>query len=92
MCQQLKSIAKNLRKELKFYQHMLQDTRMPRAPKWLLGMAVAYVLWPFDLIPDFIPIIGQLDDAVIVPLLILIALKMIPKKIIEDCRNKVKGS
>ena len=92
MCQQLKSIAKNLRKELKFYQHMLQDTRMPRAPKWLLGMAVAYVLWPFDLIPDFIPIIGQLDDAVIVPLLILIALKMIPKEIIEDCRNKVKGS
>ena len=75
MFYQLKSIAKNLKRELKFYQLMLQDARMPRMPKWLLGIAVGYVLLPFDLIPDFIPIIGHLDDAVLVPLLIFIALK-----------------
>ncbi len=92
MFNRFKSIAKNLRRELKFYQFMLQDTRTPRVPKWLLGMAVAYVLLPFDLIPDFIPIIGHLDDVVLVPLLIFIALKMIPKEIIEDCRNKAKAS
>lgn len=43
---------------------------------------------PFDLIPDFIPVIGQLDDLVIVPGLVLLALKFVPKEIVEDCRKR----
>jgi len=48
------------------------------------------VLLPFDLIPDFIPVLGQLDDILIVPGLIYLALKMIPKDIITECREQVK--
>ena len=45
---------------------------------------------PFDLIPDFIPVIGQLDDVVIVPLLVYVALKMIPELVMSECRERVK--
>ena len=58
--------------------------------KFLLWLAIGYVLLPFDLIPDFIPVLGQLDDILIVPGLIYLALKMIPKDIITECREQVK--
>jgi len=57
--------------------------------KVLLGMAIGYLLLPFDLIPDFIPVIGQLDDLLIVPGLIYLALKMIPDEVMAECRRKV---
>lgn len=52
-------------------------------------MAIGYLLLPFDLIPDFIPVIGHLDDLVIVPGLIYLALKMIPDEVVAECRRKV---
>lgn len=58
------------------------------AAKILLGMAIGYVLLPFDLIPDFIPILGQLDDVLIVPGLIYLALRLIPDKIVVQCRQQ----
>lgn len=57
--------------------------------KVLLGTAIGYLLLPFDLIPDFIPVIGQLDDLLIVPGLIYLALKMIPDEVVAECRRKV---
>lgn len=54
------------------------------------GVAVAYALSPIDLIPDFIPVLGYLDDIIIVPLLITIAIKLIPKDIMETCRIEAK--
>jgi uncharacterized membrane protein YkvA (DUF1232 family) len=84
----LKSATAALQRELKVYQLVLKDPRTPRRAKILLGIAVAYALTPFDLIPDFIPFIGYLDDVIIVPALVYFALKMIPKKVIEDCRQK----
>lgn len=59
--------------------------------KVLIGAAVAYALSPIDLIPDFIPVIGHLDDAVIVPLLLVAALKLIPNDVLEECRAKVES-
>lgn len=57
----------------------------------LLGLAIGYLLLPFDLIPDFIPVIGHLDDVIIVPGLIYLALKMIPNEIILECREKCRA-
>ncbi len=79
-----------LKDEVKIYQIVLGDTRTPKLAKWLLGLAVGYLALPFDLIPDFIPVIGHLDDVIIVPGLFIIALKMIPQQVIEEARNKLK--
>ncbi len=88
MFDKLRSIGKNLKQEIKVYQLILKDPRTPKIAKFLLGLAVGYALLPFDIIPDFIPIIGHLDDIIIVPALVIIALKMIPDEVIRDCRNK----
>ena len=89
MFDRLKSIAKSFKRELRLYQLVLKDRRTPRVAKLLLGLAVGYALMPFDLIPDFIPVLGQLDDVIIVPILVIVAVKMIPKVVIEECRMKV---
>ncbi len=87
----LKIIGRNLKNELKVYQAVIKDKRTPLLGKIFLGMAVGYFFLPFDLIPDFIPVIGHLDDIVIVPLLVIIALKIIPKEILEEHREKLKS-
>ena len=91
MFDRLKSIAKSFRRELRFYQLVLKDRRTPRVAKFLLGLAVGYALLPFDIIPDFIPVLGQLDDVIIVPVLVIVAVKMIPKVVLEECRMKVNS-
>ncbi|MCA9407958.1 MAG: DUF1232 domain-containing protein [Candidatus Omnitrophica bacterium] len=89
MLERLKIISRELKLNLRIYQLALKDSRTPKLAKFLLWLAVGYVLIPFDLIPDFIPVIGHLDDAVIVPFLILLALKLIPREVIINCREKV---
>ena len=89
MLDRLKSIGCRFQRELKVYRLVLRDPRTPRVAKVLLGLAVAYVALPFDLIPDFIPVIGHLDDAIIVPLLVILALRMIPKEVVEQHRRSV---
>jgi carbonic anhydrase len=49
-------------------------------------LAVAYKLLPFQLIPDFTPVVGHLDDLVIVPALVVMALKLLPTDVCEECR------
>ncbi len=90
MFEKMKSVAKGLKREIKVYQLVIKDARTPKMAKILLGLAVGYALMPFDLIPDFIPVLGHLDDVIIIPALVLLALKLIPKEVIEDCRASVK--
>lgn len=87
----LKELYKTFKKELKVYKLVLNDKRTPKLGKIVLSLAIGYLFLPFDLIPDFIPVIGHLDDVIIIPLLIFLALKLIPKEIIADNRKKVEG-
>ena len=88
----LREIAGRLKTELAVYRLVLKHPRTPRLAKFLLGMAVGYALLPFDLIPDFIPVIGHLDDLVIVPGLVILALKLIPPEVVAECRTTIAES
>ena len=90
MIAKLKALAKQLKRELVVYRLVLKHPQTPWPAKFFLGLAVGYLLLPFDLIPDFIPILGQLDDVVIIPLLLYIALLFIPKSVIAECRARVQ--
>ena len=89
--EKLRQIARNLKVEFQVYRLVLSHPLTPKPAKWLLGLAIGYVLMPFDLIPDFIPVIGQLDDLVIVPGLIYLALKYVPDAVIEECRKSANA-
>ena len=92
MLNMLKSTVRKIKRELKVYKLVLKDSRTPKLAKFLLGLAVGYALLPFDVIPDFIPVIGYLDDIIIVPALVIVALKLVPKEVVEDCRIMANGT
>jgi uncharacterized membrane protein YkvA (DUF1232 family) len=87
--QRLQEIARVFTHELSVYRRVLKDQRTPRLAKILLGLAVGYALLPFDLIPDFLPVIGHLDDVIIVPGLVFLALRFIPPEVVAECRRQV---
>ena len=89
MLERLEIAVKKVKKEIRVYRLVLEDTRTPLLVKAFLGLAVGYFFMPFDLIPDIIPVLGQLDDLVIVPALIFLALRFVPREVVEDCRRKV---
>lgn len=66
-------------------------TDTPFTAKALAILTVAYALSPIDLIPDFIPVLGYLDDLLIVPALILLTVKLIPENILAECRAEAEG-
>ena len=63
----------------------------PFAAKIIVVLAVGYALSPIDLIPDFIPVLGLLDDILLLPFLVILATKLIPKPIMDECREQAKG-
>jgi uncharacterized membrane protein YkvA (DUF1232 family) len=67
-----------------------RDPRTPWYARIFTGFIVAYAFSPIDLIPDFIPVLGYLDDLVILPLGVLLALKMIPAQVMVDSRAKAE--
>jgi uncharacterized membrane protein YkvA (DUF1232 family) len=67
-----------------------RDPRTPWYAKAFSALVVGYAFSPIDLIPDFIPILGYLDDLLLVPLGILLAIKMIPAPVMADCREKAQ--
>ena len=90
--EKINNFVRRIKKEVSLYQRVLNDERTPLAAKILLWLAISYLLMPFDLIPDFIPVLGQLDDLIIVPGLVYAAVLLIPKNIISEHRynlNKV---
>ena len=67
-----------------------KDNRVKFIPKLIIGITILYALSPIDLIPDFIPVIGYIDDLIIIPALIGLAIKLIPKEVMEDSNEKAE--
>lgn len=88
--EKIKAWARNLKRQLVVLYFACKDDRVPWYAKAFTACVVAYAFSPIDLIPDFIPLLGYLDDIIIVPLGVMFALKMIPKDVIADCKIKAE--
>jgi len=80
------SVAR-LKERAHYFRRIALDPRTPRTSKFLILAALAYLASPIDLIPDFIPVLGQLDDILIVPALIGLALRLVPPAVKNDART-----
>ncbi len=76
------------KREIAYYRALIAHPETPKLARWLVGGALAYLLSPVDLIPDWIPVLGYLDDLLIVPALIYTALMIIPATVKKECREK----
>lgn len=83
-----KQKARQLKKETYAIYLACKDPRVPWYARLLAAGVVAYAFSPIDLIPDFIPILGYLDDLILVPLGIWLVLQMIPPAVLAECREK----
>lgn len=81
-----KKKSKELKQEVGALYLAYKRKDVPWYAKVFVLIVVGYAMSPIDLIPDFIPILGYLDDLILIPLGITIALKLIPKEIMEECR------
>ena len=87
-----KQRVRQLKKETYAIYIACKDPRVPWHARCFAGFVVAYALSPIDLIPDVIPILGYLDDLVLVPLGIILVLKMIPPTVLAECREKAEAA
>ncbi len=83
-----KQRARDLELQIHSLARAYRDRRTPWYAKLFAGLVVAYALSPIDLIPDFIPVLGYLDDLLLVPLGIALALRMIPAEVMADARRQ----
>ncbi|MFF3024274.1 YkvA family protein [Gottfriedia sp. NPDC057948] len=90
MLKKLKLWAKKLKRQVFTLYFACKDERVPLYAKVFIVCVVAYAFSPIDLIPDFIPILGYLDDVILIPLGIYISLKLIPDNVIADCEMKAE--
>jgi uncharacterized membrane protein YkvA (DUF1232 family) len=88
--QSLKNRARGLKRETYALYLAVRDPRTPWYARAIAAAVVAYALSPLDLIPDFIPVIGYLDDLILVPLGIALALKLIPEPVMRECRQRAE--
>ena len=84
----IKKQVGNVGRDLAVLRLALKDPRTPWYAKARVGLVVFYALSPIDLIPDFIPMIGQLDDLIVVPLGLKLASKLVPKPLMEEYTQK----
>jgi uncharacterized membrane protein YkvA (DUF1232 family) len=84
----IRQTARHLKTETYALYLAYRDPRVPWYAKVLTAFVVAHTFSPIDLIPDFIPVLGYLDDLIITPLGIYLALKMIPKEVMVEARQQ----
>lgn len=87
----LKARAKKLKTDVPAVFLALKERQTPWYAKIIAAIVVVYALSPVDLVPDFIPVLGYLDDVIILPALIALCIRCIPNEIFEDCRLRAEG-
>ena len=88
---ELKEKVKKLKTDVPAVFLALKEKQTPWYAKIIAVFVVVYALSPIDLVPDFIPVLGYLDDVIILPALIAVCIKCIPKEVFEDCRMRAEG-
>jgi len=86
MMDRLRGWARALKRDLQALFIASRDPRVPLLAKLVIGVTVAYALSPIDLIPDFIPVLGYLDDLLLLPLGIWLAVRLVPPEVWAECR------
>ncbi|WP_111309784.1 YkvA family protein [Confluentibacter sediminis] len=86
----IKEKAKKLKRELVLLHLAYGHSQTPWTAKAIIVLVIGYALSPIDLIPDFIPVLGLLDDIILLPLGIYWAIKLIPNEVIEECRERAR--
>lgn len=86
----LKERAAKLKTDLPAVFLALQKQETPLAAKVVAAIAIVYALSPIDLIPDFIPVLGYLDDLIILPLLVAFTIRLIPADLFAQCRKQAQ--
>lgn len=84
----LRTAARRLERDVDALVVAYRDPRVPRSARVVIGLTVAYALSPVDLIPDVIPVLGVLDDLLVVPFGLWLALRLVPDGVIEDARRR----
>ena len=87
----LKERAKKLKTDIPAVFLALKEKKTPWYAKIVAAGVVVYALSPVDLIPDFIPVLGYLDDVIILPAIVALCVKCIPRDIFESCRERAEG-
>jgi uncharacterized membrane protein YkvA (DUF1232 family) len=82
----LKEKSKNIKTDIPAIFIALKKNETPLIAKIVAGITIAYALSPIDLIPDFIPVLGYLDDLIILPALATLTIKLIPEEVFQKCR------
>lgn len=90
MIARIKEVARRLKREVVALWLAARDPRTPLTAKIIAAGVTAYALSPIDLIPDFIPVLGLLDDLIIVPAGIWLALRLVPADLMEEFRTRAR--
>jgi uncharacterized membrane protein YkvA (DUF1232 family) len=88
----LKSRAKKIKQDIFVLVEAYKHPKTPFYVKLLSIIIVAYAFSPIDLIPDFIPVLGYVDDIILIPLGITLVIKLIPKEVLQECREIAENS
>jgi len=92
MAERLKKWARLIRRDVYALYLAGRDPRVPIYVKFVAGIVAAYALSPIDLIPDFIPVLGYLDDLILLPLGILLVIRLIPAEIMAEHRAAAEAA
>ena len=87
----IKERARSLKRDIPAVYLALKSKETPAAARLLALITVVLALSPIDLIPDFIPVLGYLDDVLLLPALIALTVKLIPAEVFADCRQQAEG-